>query len=120
MEMAIGVSELHPGVTLVKLSGRMGMEAESQVQPGLLKAVEQNTTGVVLDMSGVTFISSAGLRVLMITFKQATATGRKVAVIRPQPEAYKMFKLANVEALFNVHETEEAVLQAWGLKEKTA
>ena len=116
MEMTIDVSERHPGVSVVRLSGRMGLDAESQVQPGLLKTIDQNTTGVLVDMNGVSFISSAGLRVLMIAFKQAAATGRKVAVIRPQPEAYKMFKLANVETLFNVHETEEAALQKFGLQ----
>lgn len=110
MEITIRGSEVDPAFTVARLSGRMGLEAQSEALPDLQKAVEQCQAGLIVDLADVTFISSAGLRVLMAVFQQAAAAGRKAAVTRARPDVYKLLKLAGVDKAFNVHDTEEAAL----------
>lgn len=107
-------SSINPQVNLLALSGRLAAETEPALRPVLVQAVKQSPHGLILDLKAVTFVSSAGLRLLLEIYKTAASSGAKLAMIRPQPEIYKLFKLATLDATFSVHETEAEAVQAIG------
>ena len=112
MTVALSASSANPRINVLALSGRLSVETEGQVQSQLMEAIKQSPNGLVLDMEAVTFVSSAGLRMLIVVYKSAATSGTKLAMIRPLPEIYKLFKLAALDLTFNVFENEADAVKA--------
>jgi len=112
MTVALSASSANPRINVLALSGRLSVETEGQVQSQLMEAIKQSPNGLVLDMEAVTFVSSAGLRMLIVVYKSAATSGTKLAMMRPLPEIYKLFKLAALDLTFNVFENEADAVKA--------
>ena len=67
--------------------------------------LERCATGkdqIVLDLSGVDYISSAGLRVLMLARKQAKAQGGTLVVAGLTPVVKEIFEISRFTVVFEV------------------
>jgi anti-anti-sigma factor len=60
---------------------------------------------VVLDLAGVEYISSVGLRVLMLASKQAKAQGGSLAVADLQPVVREIFEFSRFNLVLEVFPT---------------
>jgi len=78
----------------------------------LMTASAGNGEPVVLDFSGVDYISSAGLRVLMLAAKQAHAASQKIAVAALQPVVLTIFRSSRFEKVVPCHPDMAAALTA--------
>lgn len=83
---------------------------EQALQPLLAQAGARNLA-LVLDFAGVDYISSMGLRVLMVAGKQMRAHGRRIAVAALQPTVGEIFAIARFD---HVLETFPSVRDALG------
>ncbi|NUR61769.1 MAG: STAS domain-containing protein [Catenulispora sp.] len=63
---------------------------------------------LVVDCSGVTFLDSMGLRVLVQLRRLVTEDGRDFALRAPSPAVLRVLELAGVESLFSILEADEA------------
>jgi anti-anti-sigma factor len=114
MDIRVAVAAGKPEVNIVKLSGRLDATTCEAAQPVILGALDKSTSGVVLNMASVDFISSAGLRIMVMLIKKATADGKKIALVGVQPPIYKIFKIAAMDKVFRFFEDEgEAVRVLW-------
>jgi len=94
---------------------------EQSLQPVLADAAMRGLS-LVLDFAGVDYISSMGLRVLMVAAKQMRAHGRRVAVAALQPIVGEIFTIARFDHVLEVfpsirdalREISPAALQAYG------
>jgi len=68
--------------------------------------------GVVIDMTGVEYISSVGLRVLMLASKQAKAQGCALAVCWLQPVVREIFEISRFNLVLQVFPTLREALAA--------
>jgi anti-anti-sigma factor len=66
---------------------------------------------VVLDLSGVDYISSAGLRVLMLARKQAKAQGGTLAVAGLTPVVKEIFEISRFTVVFDLFPSVRAALE---------
>ena len=67
------------GVTVVKLSGVIDGNTAPEAQARILPLMESQPS-VVLDMGEVEYLSSAGLRTLLLLYRQAATRNGKVAI----------------------------------------
>lgn len=67
-------------VTVVELSGEIDGKTAPQVQEEVLTCIKDKVK-VILDMSDVSYLSSAGLRVLLMVYKQMKSAEGKVALV---------------------------------------
>lgn len=112
MPIGLTASTVNPLIRILALSGRLAVETEGQIQAQLMEAIKQSPNGLVLDLEAVSFVSSAGLRMLLTVYKSAAAGGTKLAMMRPRPEIYKLFMLAALDGTFNVFENEADAVKA--------
>ena len=114
MTVEVRASELNANVKVVQLSGRLDMATADADSPMVMQALEESTAGVICDLAGVDFISSAGTRVLIAASQRAQAAGKQIALIRAQPKVYKIFKVASLDQMFRFFTSEsEAVEALW-------
>lgn len=78
-------------------SGRIDHASAESFKAALAPHLAQCKAGgdvVVLDFSGVDYISSVGLRVLMLAAKQARSQASAIAVAAPQPVVKEIFEIS--------------------------
>ena len=57
---------------------------------------------MILDFAGVEYISSVGLRVLMIAAKQMRGRGARIAVAAPQPVVAEIFAISRFDRVLDI------------------
>lgn len=68
------------GVAIVSISGEIDSKTAPEAQEILLPIVEQYHT-MIMDMNELTFMSSAGLRIMLLLYRHATAQNGKVVLV---------------------------------------
>ncbi len=69
----------------------------------LVQAAGKSGEPVLLDFAGVDYISSAGLRVLMLAAKEARTSGGKIAVVALQPLVGEIFQISRFDKVLPCH-----------------
>ena len=100
-------SERRAGKTVVLApAGRIDMASADTFRERLIPLISSAAAGgesVVLDFSGVDYISSAGLRVLMLAAKQARSSGGRIAVAALQPLVNEIFQISRFDKVLACH-----------------
>ena len=112
MNIVVRPHPIDARITLVAFQGRLDTVGEPAASPQVLMAVEACEIGAVFDLAGLDFVSSSGLRLMLQAYKNCTARGKKLAMVRTQPAVYKIFKLSGFDQLFNMHLEEGEAVEA--------
>lgn len=64
------LEELHDGIVIVAPQGRIDSNTSAKLERKLLALLEQTSRGIVIDFAAVDYISSAGLRVVLVLAKR--------------------------------------------------
>ena len=105
--------EQHADVTLALLSGRINHTGAAQFETDLMAVVEttaEESPNIVLDMRDVEYMSSVGLRVLMLASKAAKAQDKNVVVAGLQSTMREIFEISRFDLVFKTYATTEEAL----------
>lgn len=96
--------QIHPPVNhnqRVALTGRLDTHSHAQLDASLapLLAAPSRGSVLVLELTGLEYISSAGIRSIFKARKALAAHGGKVLVVDPQPQIQKVFDLVKAVPL---------------------
>src|SRR5215510_9786360 len=80
-------------VLRVSLDGSLDGNTAPQLDADLSARIRSGLSLLVLDMKGLDYISSAGLRVVFKTSKSLRSLGGKVAVANRQPQIVNVFEI---------------------------
>lgn len=100
---------------ILRPEGRIDHTHAESFQLGLEPKVSACTRGgksLILDFSGVTFISSIGLRALMIAAKQVKAQGGRMILTELTPLVREVFQISRFDLLFEIQPSLGAALAA--------
>jgi anti-anti-sigma factor len=100
--MQISVSN-HDKATTLKLSGRFDFNAHRDFRSSYEAAL--NTGGIdelILDMSGVDYLDSSALGMLLLLNERATPGKVKIKVTNCQPTVKMILEVANFNKLINI------------------
>lgn len=97
--------------TVLRVAGRIDMTTSDAFRDRML-ALLKTSGPLVVDMSGVSYISSAGLRALMLGSRQAHSAGTRLAVAAAQSVVMEIFKISRFDKVLSCHETVDAALAA--------
>ena len=100
--------------TVVSLKGRLDAIQSKQVEEKLLKLIEAGGTKMVLDLGGLEYISSIGLRVFMLAAKRMKVVKGELALTNVQEPVRKIFDIAGFTPLFRSFPTREEAVAALG------
>jgi len=92
LKTAITIDE-NKSVARVSLAGALNTDTAPGFDQELQKVVAQGLDLTVLDMKGLDYISSAGLRVIFKAAKQTKAAGRRLAAANRKPHIDKVFEI---------------------------
>jgi len=92
-------------VTVVRPQGRI----DSLTAPGFHQTVrglvDSGANRVVVDLSDVTYISTAGLRALLMIARAIETARGKLGICKLNPDVQKLFTLSQFDSLIHIHNT---------------
>jgi anti-anti-sigma factor len=107
------ISEQREGnVVVLGPVGRLNNDSSPEFQSRLLGCVGSAGATVLVDLSRVDYVSSAGLRALMTGSKQAKATGGRLAVAGLNPVVKEIFTISRFSYVVTVFDTPAQALLA--------
>jgi anti-anti-sigma factor len=107
------ISEQREGdIIVLSPVGRVNNDTSPAFQTKLLACVGSAATTVLIDFSGVEYISSAGLRALMMASKQSKATGGRFAAAGLTPMVKEIFAISHFSLVVRVFKTTAEAIAA--------
>jgi anti-anti-sigma factor len=97
---------------LLVLAGKLDAVSSPPTQERLLGVIERGEKKVLLDLAGVDYVNSAGLRVFMIAAKKVKATGGKLAISGMTPNVRELFDIAGFLPLIPIYSTRDEAFAA--------
>lgn len=89
------------------LSGELGHHEAIRMMERLSELVEvQMPRRMVLDLSGIEFMDSSGIAVVVQTARRCAACGGRMSVEGVPPQAMKVFRAARIDRLVRMTERE--------------
>ena len=101
---------------VLRPSGRIDNDTSASFQTRLLAAIGAAPVTVVVDLGGVDYISSAGLRALMMGAKQSKGANGRLAVAGLQPLVKEIFAISRFKHVVQVFETPNDALAAFAVR----
>jgi len=101
------------GKTVITVSGRVDTSTAPELEQVINREIDAGNRKILLNFSGVTYISSGGLRVLLATAKKLKNPGDKFGICSLAPEVMKILKLAGFTSIFTIYSSEGEALAGW-------
>lgn len=105
----------YPGANMVMVRGRLDHGSSltfSELLHPYLEKCQKGGLPLILNFSGVEYISSAGLRALMIVARFTKNKGGKLAVAEFQPLVREVLDISRFDLVIPCYDTVDAALEA--------
>ena len=101
-------------VLVLEPEGRLDSTNSSGLEERLLVVIEKGENALVIDFEKLNYISSAGLRVLLIAAKQLQQSGGRIALHAMSPSVREVFEISGFLRLLEAYGNRAAALESMG------
>ena len=96
---------------VIELIGQLDTPKHMELQRKLLGIIDKGERKVVVDCSGLTYISSSGLRILLVALKKISAAGGELRLAGLRDNIREILVIAGFTSIFSIFSTvDEAVM----------
>nr|WP_320160315.1 STAS domain-containing protein [uncultured Methanoregula sp.] len=99
--------------TVLSLTGRVDTATAPTLEQAINKEIDLGHRKILLNFSGVNYISSGGLRVLLASAKKLKNPDDRFGLTNLNPEVHKILKLAGFTSIFSIYPSEGEALAGW-------
>lgn len=105
-------AETADGTVILSASGEVDMVTAPRLEDAARRAIEDGPAALVLDLGGVTFLSSAGLSVLVRTHKLASESsgGTKFRIVATSPATLRPMQLMGLDNDLAIYATRDEAI----------
>ena len=96
--------------TVVSVAGEIDVYTAPKLREQIVALVDEGHYHLVVDMSGVEFLDSTGLGVLVGGLKKVRAHEGSLDLVCNQDRLLKIFRITGLAKVFVIHESAEAAL----------
>lgn len=101
-------------VTVVALSGKLDTVTAPGFETQICELIASGTVRLVVDLSGIEYISSAGLRGLLVMSKLLKEKQGKACLMGVKGNVRSVFEMSGLLTFFRIEETVETAVAALG------
>lgn len=99
MEIVTGKQD---GKIIVSLKGRLDANTSPELEKTLLAALDAGEKNFIVNLSEIDYVSSVGLRVLLMSAKKAKSAVGKVVLCSLNEHVQEVFEIAGFTAIFPI------------------
>ena len=91
-------------VDLLTVSGRIDSSNASELEDAFKSLAEDGRYRLVVDLSGIEYMSSAGLRALVAALRESKKHHGDVRIAEPSERMSEVLNLAGLDSVFSIYE----------------
>jgi anti-sigma B factor antagonist len=115
MNLTVQKRQLDDGATLLELSGRVATgEASRHIEPEVIAAINAGAKMVVIDLTGVSYIDSTGVGVMVYCFGKAVQNGADLRVVGARDNVLNVFRVTRLVSVVPFYSDLKAALEGNG------
>ncbi len=99
--------------TVLAIEGRLDSSTSGELEKVFLTVMDAGEKNIVVDFTGMDYISSAGLRVLLMAAKKTSKVGGKVVLTALSANVKEVFDIAGFSSIFTILASQEEGLKAF-------
>ena len=118
-ELQIGISreDGDKQVTVMRLKGSLDANTQSTLEDKAKEAIEAGAEYLLLDMSGVEYLGSAGMRAIhaitnLLSPDDQSMRSPYLKILNPSPAAAKVFKTLGFDSFIDIHDSVDEAIAA--------
>lgn len=100
------------GKTVVNLDGRIDSSAAVEFESRMIQIINSGCNTMLVDFTNLVFISSAGLRVLLLAAKKVRPYGGKILLCALSDDVQEVFDISGFSSIFSIFKTREEAIAA--------
>jgi anti-anti-sigma factor len=100
-------------INIVCVSGSTGLPDGEALRQKLIELIQPQNPSVLLDLSHLTFINSAGIGALVAAHQRARAMNGEIRAVQPTESVARLLHLMKIDTLIPTHATREHALEAF-------
>ncbi len=104
-------TERRGDAAIVRLTGSCSMHVSQRVGDCVRDLASEGLRVIAVDMSGVDFVESTTLGLLVAGYLRARKNNGDVRIVAPAPEIMRLFELTRLEQLFRIFPTVDDAIQ---------
>ena len=97
------------GATILRIVGRVDSSVSKLLEERVQVLIARDDH-IVVDLAGMTYVSSAGLRSFIMLAKHAHAKNQTISLCAMREEVTEIFEISGLLELFAVHDTVESAV----------
>lgn len=110
MDISIESERMPDGATVITVAGELDLYTAPRLKEELLAALEDNVLQLVVDMTGVHFIDSSALGVLIGGVKRLKPLGGKLVLVSVDENVNWIFQITGLNSVFEIYTTRDDAL----------
>lgn len=87
----------------VRLSGELDLAGEAHLD-GVLRAVEQDAERLIIDLGGLSFIDSTGLRLILLAWHRSREDGLRLTVVPGSEQVRRTLRITGLDGVLPLSE----------------
>ena len=103
-------SDRQDGTLIARADGRIDGANAREFQVALEGAIDPSDSSVILDLENLSYISSAGLRVILMTAKTLQRQKAKFAICSLSPSIKEVFQISGFDRIIPIHSSVDDAL----------
>lgn len=100
------------GFLVLGLEGRLDAVSSKMFEEKVLALVDGGERRIVIDLSRLDYVSSAGLRVFLVASKRLTPAGGKVVLCSVQEPVKQVFDIVGFYSIFSILNSKDEALNS--------
>ena len=97
---------------VIRLVGSANMDAAADLQERLVELADAPRRRLILDLSGLDFVSSVGLGAIIAAHLRCRHHKCQISLVAPQTRILELLEVTRLTRLFTIHESVKAAMAA--------
>lgn len=110
--MEIAVDEVGD-IRVVRIAGNLDTQTSPVTEEQLTQLIEDGATKILLDFEKLNYISSSGLRVLLVAHKRLEGNSGQVRICNPNTMVREVFDTSGFSEIFSVYGSQAEALDGF-------
>ena len=115
LQIRISREDGDKAVSVLRLKGSLDANTQSKLEDKAKEAVDSGAEYLLLDMSAVNYLGSAGMRAIhaitnILSPDDSSMRSARLKIVNPSPAAAKVFKTLGFDSFIDIHDSiDEAI-----------
>jgi anti-anti-sigma factor len=107
------IEQIKDQCVIIGIEGRLDTTNYAVLEKKLMDLVESHHDKILVDCSKMDYISSSGLRILLMALKKITLVKGKFALCCLQENIHEIFEISGFTSIFEIHLSQEDALKVF-------